>query len=169
MKFKNEKQRKAVMAQMNQGNLKYSPSAKRGGVSAKKSKKPKYEVTIDTGKPYTVHANSKKELFKLLAETKQDVQNDDAPYCDVLITEKGKDKTDDLFDEFEDSFIAKAYQWDESGGKKKKLRWVYGTKDKKWHLVDKSDRDFEHGISQEKIRKIGFDKAKEEYLSARFV
>jgi hypothetical protein len=43
-------------------------------------------------------------------------------------------------------------------------RWVYGTRDNKWHLVDKKDRDFEHGITQDEMNKLGKEKAKVKYL-----
>ena len=48
-------------------------------------------------------------------------------------------------------------------------RWVYGTKDKKWHFVGKDDRDFDHGITQEEMKKLGKDKAMKKYLGARMV
>jgi hypothetical protein len=48
-------------------------------------------------------------------------------------------------------------------------RWVYGTRTKKWYLVDKSDRDYAHGISIKEMDKIGFVEAKIKYLSARMV
>ena len=43
-------------------------------------------------------------------------------------------------------------------------RWVYGTKDEKWHLVDSGDRDFKSGISQKEFKKIGKDAARKKYL-----
>ena len=46
-------------------------------------------------------------------------------------------------------------------------KWVYGTRSKKWELVDQLDRDFHYAISQEKMKEIGFDVARELYLSAR--
>jgi len=48
------------------------------------------------------------------------------------------------------------------------LRWVYGTQDLKWHLVGHEDRDYAHGISQERMKLIGPDAAKAEYLSPSF-
>lgn len=45
-------------------------------------------------------------------------------------------------------------------------RWVYGTKDNQWHMVTKEDRDFEHGITFDEMKKLGREKAKEKYLSA---
>lgn len=48
------------------------------------------------------------------------------------------------------------------------LRWVYGTQDLKWHLVGHEDRDYAHGISQERMKIIGPDAAKAEYLSPSF-
>lgn len=45
------------------------------------------------------------------------------------------------------------------------LRWVYGTKDGKWHLVGPEDRDYAHGITQERMRQIGQEAARAEYLS----
>jgi len=44
-------------------------------------------------------------------------------------------------------------------------KWVYGTRNKKWVLVSKDDRDYKVGISQEHMKKIGRTKAKKEYLS----
>jgi len=46
-------------------------------------------------------------------------------------------------------------------------KWVYGTKDNKWYLVGPEDRDYEHGISQEEFKRLGPEKAKEEYLKPR--
>jgi len=48
-------------------------------------------------------------------------------------------------------------------------RWVYGTRDKKWHLVASDDRDFEHGISQEEFKRLGKEKAQKKYLRSRLV
>jgi hypothetical protein len=48
------------------------------------------------------------------------------------------------------------------------LRWVYGTQDQKWHLVGHGDRDYYHGISQERMRQIGQEAARAEYLSPAF-
>ncbi|MBU0847476.1 hypothetical protein KKH23_09860, partial [Patescibacteria group bacterium] len=45
------------------------------------------------------------------------------------------------------------------------LRWVYGTKDMVWHLVGHGDRDYFHGITQERMKLIGQEAAKAEYLS----
>ncbi|MDP2755469.1 MAG: hypothetical protein Q8P40_13910, partial [Nitrospirota bacterium] len=45
------------------------------------------------------------------------------------------------------------------------LRWVYGTQDMAWHLVGPEDRDYAHGITQERMRQIGQDAARAEYLS----
>lgn len=47
---------------------------------------------------------------------------------------------------------------------KEEKRWVYGTRDNKWHLVGKDDRDYEKGITQDEMKKLGKDKAKEKYL-----
>ncbi len=44
------------------------------------------------------------------------------------------------------------------------LRWVYGTKDEKWHLVGPDDRDYANGITQKRIIIIGPEAAKAEYL-----
>lgn len=43
-------------------------------------------------------------------------------------------------------------------------RYVYGTRDSKWHLVGQEDRDYKDGISQEEFRRIGSEKAKSKYL-----
>lgn len=48
-------------------------------------------------------------------------------------------------------------------------KWVYGTKDKKWHLVGQEDRDYKQGISQKEFKKLGKQKAKKKYLSPSFV
>ena len=48
------------------------------------------------------------------------------------------------------------------------LRWVYGTQDQKWHLVGPGDRDYAHGITQERMKIIGPDAARAEYLSPSF-
>lgn len=45
------------------------------------------------------------------------------------------------------------------------LRWVYGTQDEKWHLVVPEDRDYVHGITQERMKIIGQEAAKAEYLN----
>lgn len=44
-------------------------------------------------------------------------------------------------------------------------RWVYGTKVKKWFLVDNTDRDFTSGIAQKTFKEINTVKALEMYLS----
>jgi len=51
----------------------------------------------------------------------------------------------------------------------KDKKWVYGTKDNKWHLVGPEDRDYKQGISQDEFKKIGKEKAKKKYLSPGFV
>ncbi len=43
-------------------------------------------------------------------------------------------------------------------------RWVYGTRTNKWHLVGSGDRDYKHGISQSRMKEIGRQAAKREYL-----
>lgn len=43
-------------------------------------------------------------------------------------------------------------------------KWVYGTRTKKWYLVDVTDRDYAHGITQDKMKKIGKEKAINVYL-----
>lgn len=57
--------------------------------------------------------------------------------------------------------------YEKKGGEKtmSERKWVYGTRNKKWVLVSKDDRDYKVGISQERIKKIGRTKAKKEYLS----
>ncbi|MDP3353444.1 MAG: hypothetical protein Q8S44_06870, partial [Flavobacteriaceae bacterium] len=45
------------------------------------------------------------------------------------------------------------------------LRWVFGTKDGKWYLVGDEDRDYAHGITQQRMKIIGPEVAKAEYLS----
>ena len=44
-------------------------------------------------------------------------------------------------------------------------RWVYGTKDKKWHLVKQDDRDFKSGINKKEFKKIGKEAARKKYLT----
>lgn len=46
-------------------------------------------------------------------------------------------------------------------------RWVFGTKDQKWHQVDSSDRDYAVGITTSELEQIGPKKAAEKYLLAR--
>ena len=46
-------------------------------------------------------------------------------------------------------------------------KWVYGTRSERWELVDQFDRDYKFAISQTKMREIGFEVAKERYLSPR--
>lgn len=45
------------------------------------------------------------------------------------------------------------------------LRWVYGTQSGLWHLVGLEDRDYAHGITQERMKIIGQEAAKAEYLN----
>lgn len=44
-------------------------------------------------------------------------------------------------------------------------KWAYGTKDDKWHLIGKDDRDYNSAISQKEFKKLGKEKAKKKYLS----
>jgi len=44
-------------------------------------------------------------------------------------------------------------------------KWAYGTKDKKWHLIGKDDRDYAAAISQKEFKKLGKEKAMKKYLS----
>lgn len=48
-------------------------------------------------------------------------------------------------------------------------KWVYGTRERKWILVGEDDRDYQCGISQERMKKIGHLKARKEYLNACFI
>ena len=50
---------------------------------------------------------------------------------------------------------------------KTQKKWVYGTRSEKWELVGEKDRDFDYAISQKKMKEIGFEVAKERYLSPR--
>jgi len=50
-----------------------------------------------------------------------------------------------------------------------KKKWVYGTRDKKWHLVGPDDRDYDQGISQEEFKKLGPARAKQQYLGGRLI
>jgi len=45
------------------------------------------------------------------------------------------------------------------------LRWVFGTRERKWHLVGHEDRDYAYGITQQRMKIIGPEAAKAEYLS----
>ena len=49
------------------------------------------------------------------------------------------------------------------------LRWVYGTNTDKWYLVDRFDRDYNFGISQDQMKLWGKEKAKREYLSTNLI
>lgn len=48
-------------------------------------------------------------------------------------------------------------------------RFVYGTKDDKWHLVGPADRDYATGFTTEQIRKLGPEGAKTLYLSPALI
>lgn len=48
---------------------------------------------------------------------------------------------------------------------KKDLKWVYGTRTEKWHLVDHTFYDYESGISPEDFGKMSPEQAQEIYLS----
>jgi len=48
-------------------------------------------------------------------------------------------------------------------------RWVYGTRTKEWELVGHKDRDWDDGISQAEMKKIGKKKAKEKYLKPTYI
>ena len=50
---------------------------------------------------------------------------------------------------------------------KTQKKWVYGTRSEKWELVDQNDRDYRFAISQDDMKKMGFEVAKERYLSPR--
>ncbi len=45
------------------------------------------------------------------------------------------------------------------------LKWVYGTRTNEWYLVDNTDRDYNTAISQDEMKRIGFEEAKVKYLS----
>ncbi|MDO9398082.1 MAG: hypothetical protein Q7T71_16170, partial [Herbiconiux sp.] len=45
------------------------------------------------------------------------------------------------------------------------LRWVYGTREGKWYLVAPGYIDYVHGITQERMKIIGQEAAKAEYLN----
>jgi len=47
-------------------------------------------------------------------------------------------------------------------------RWAYGTKTKKWELIGPEDRDYEHGIPQDKFAKMDKLEAMVEYLSPKW-
>ena len=49
------------------------------------------------------------------------------------------------------------------------LRWVYGTRTQKWHLIEPGDRDYNSAITQEEMKKIGREQAKEKYLGGHFI
>ena len=48
-------------------------------------------------------------------------------------------------------------------------RYVYGTRDKKWHLVGPDDRDYEYGIEPLDFEEMGPEKAKIKYLQAKAI
>lgn len=56
------------------------------------------------------------------------------------------------------------YRYD---SKRAAMRFVFGTRDEKWHLVGGDDRDYVHGITQEEMAAIGEVMAKDKYLGAR--
>lgn len=47
-------------------------------------------------------------------------------------------------------------------------RYVYGTRDEKWHLVDSDDRDWKTGITPLEMKRLGKKGAKAKYLSPSF-
>ena len=49
------------------------------------------------------------------------------------------------------------------------LRYVFGTRTKKWSAVNSSDRDFFQGIPFSEFRKLGKKGAREKYLGARLL
>lgn len=81
-----------------------------------------------------------------------------------------------LMDAFNEIFEDKEKKVDESSKlkdilnvkvdekKEEDKKWAYGTKDKKWHLIGKDDRDYGSAISQEEFKKLGKEKAKKKYL-----
>jgi molybdopterin converting factor small subunit len=86
-----------------------------------------------------------------------------------------------LMDAFNEIFEDKEKKVDESSKlkdilnvkvdekKEEDKKWAYGTKDKKWHLIGKDDRDYKSAISQEEFKKLGKEKAKKKYLGDSFV
>lgn len=56
------------------------------------------------------------------------------------------------------------YRYD---SKRVTMRFVFGTRDEKWHLVGGDDRDYVHGITQEEMAAIGPVMAKDKYLGVR--
>ena len=52
---------------------------------------------------------------------------------------------------------------------KKPKRWVYGTRTRKWYLIDWKDRDYRHGIRQGQMKKLGRKKAINEYLRGKMI
>jgi len=42
---------------------------------------------------------------------------------------------------------------------------AYGTKSKRWHIINKNDRDYEIAITVEEFVKLGESKARAKYLS----
>ena len=51
----------------------------------------------------------------------------------------------------------------------KTKRYVYGSRSKKWHLVDSSDRDYKHGFTKSDMKRLGKKKAKEKWNSGSFI
>ena len=49
------------------------------------------------------------------------------------------------------------------------MRWVYGTRTKKWYLVDKTDRDWAHGLEMHIKMSMKPKDAIKLYLSPRAI
>ena len=48
-------------------------------------------------------------------------------------------------------------------------RWVYGTRSKRWYIVDQYDRDFKSGLTLEYYNNHTFSECLREYLKPTFI
>ena len=48
----------------------------------------------------------------------------------------------------------------------KQYKWAYGTRIGKWYLIDKNDRDWDCGITNDEFKRLGSESAKQKYLGA---
>ena len=106
------------------------------------------------------------DVLKLPREVKELLMQDLFPRVEFNeITEDNiNNMLQDLFDLNSDKALSSLISHLKQPGVPE-LRWAYGTQDGKWHLVGPEDRDYAHGIPQERMEKIGQEAAKTEYLS----
>ena len=48
-------------------------------------------------------------------------------------------------------------------------KYVYGSRHKKWYLVEPSDRDYKAGISEKEFKELGSVKALKKWNSGSFI